>query len=215
MSSQPTTTAKAASRQTAPRLSKGEATRQRILSVAADLFHARGVDGTGLEDILRQAGAGKSQFYRHFASKEALVYTVLAHWEAELASSTRHLDSLDALEVWLYETLAALEAQHCLRGCPVGTIAAGLDAGEASLRGAVQHCFGVLESRLYESLAAMQDSGELRQDADVRSLTHFVLAAQQGAAALTKAYGTSQPARHALAHALSYLRSFSGDGRSD
>lgn len=216
MSTRSTRATRSTSRQTtphAPRQSKGEATRQRLLTVAADLFHAKGVDGTGLDEILRQAGAGKSQFYRHFPSKEALVCAVLAQWEANLSQSMtapeRPLDSLDALEAWLYEILEALEADHCLRGCPIGTIAAGLDDVEEDARGAVRHCFGVLEARLREALSAMQKSGELRAEADVASLAHLVLAAQQGSAMLTKAYGDSQPARHALAHTLNYLRSFS------
>lgn len=211
MSSQPTTRAEAASRQ-APRQRKGEATRQRILAVAADLFHAKGVDGTGLEEILSRAGAGKSQFYRHFAGKEALVREVAGWWERHLCTSLDEgpgLDSLDALETWLLAMIDQLDAEHCRRGCPVGTLAAGLHETDEAIRASVGQCFQALAARLQDALVRLQREGKLQEGADPEALTHFLLASQQGAATLTKAYGDSGPGRAAVIQAMRHVRSFS------
>ena len=53
---------------------RGE-TRERILLAALDLFVERGYDGTSVSDIERAVGlaAGTGSFYRHFASKEAVL----------------------------------------------------------------------------------------------------------------------------------------------
>lgn len=211
MSAQPTTRAKAAPRH-APRQRKGEATRQRILAVAADLFHAKGVDGTGLEEILSQAGAGKSQFYRHFTSKEALVREVAAWWERQLCASLdegQGLDSLDALENWLLAMIDQLDVEHCRRGCPVGTLAAGLHETDEATRASVGQCFQALAARLHDALVRLQREGKLHEGADPEALTHFLLASQQGAATLTKAYGDSGAGRAAVIQAMRHLRSFS------
>lgn len=192
---------------------KGEATRLRIIESAAELFHARGVDGTGLEQILRQAGAGKSQFYQHFANKDALVCEVASWWEHRLCASLDNdghgIASLDALESWLLEVIDQLEVQHCRRGCPIGTLAADMHDTDDTTRVAVGQCFKTLESRLHDVLRRIRQQGELSEDANLEALTHFILASQQGAATLTKAHGESRPGRVAITQAMQYVRAHS------
>src|SRR5436190_9092345 len=47
--------------------------RQRILTVARDLFYERGVRAVGVDEIAEAAGTNKMTLYRHFASKDLLV----------------------------------------------------------------------------------------------------------------------------------------------
>ncbi|MCP1318685.1 TetR/AcrR family transcriptional regulator [Vreelandella lionensis] len=197
------------------RKAKGEATRQRIVESAAELFHAQGVDGTGLEQILRQAGAGKSQFYQHFRNKDALVCEVAVWWEHRLFASmeVHELDSLDTLERWLLSAVDQLEVEHCYRGCPIGTLAAGLHDNDETTRAAVSQCFRALDSRLRDALHQSQQRGELSEEADLEAISHFILASQQGAATLTKAYGESSAGRLVIVQAMQYVRSYSVNGQ--
>src|ERR1700690_300573 len=57
---------------------RGAATRDRIVQAAADLMYARGVNGTTLDDVRAATGTSKSQLYRHFPDKDALVHAVIA-----------------------------------------------------------------------------------------------------------------------------------------
>lgn len=50
-----------------------EETRDRILETAIRLFQERGVDGVGVDEIMRESGLTHGGFYAHFANKEALV----------------------------------------------------------------------------------------------------------------------------------------------
>ncbi|MGQ0534177.1 MAG: TetR/AcrR family transcriptional regulator [Caulobacteraceae bacterium] len=50
-----------------------EETRDRILETASRLFQERGVDGVGVDEIMRESGLTHGGFYAHFASKEDLV----------------------------------------------------------------------------------------------------------------------------------------------
>ncbi len=51
-------------------------TRQRILDAASNLFRQHGVDGVGVDAVMKQAGLTHGGFYLHFPSKEALAAEV-------------------------------------------------------------------------------------------------------------------------------------------
>ena len=45
----------------------------RIVEVASERFRERGIDGTGVADLLAEAGLTHGAFYRHFGSRDDLV----------------------------------------------------------------------------------------------------------------------------------------------
>ncbi|MBW2425801.1 MAG: TetR/AcrR family transcriptional regulator [Deltaproteobacteria bacterium] len=55
-----------------------EPTRERILDVAEGLFAERGLAGTAVRDIAREAGLTAASLYNHFDGKQALYEAVLA-----------------------------------------------------------------------------------------------------------------------------------------
>ncbi|MEU4981295.1 helix-turn-helix domain-containing protein [Streptomyces sp. NPDC021969] len=74
---------------------RGRATRERILRAAADMMRVRGVALTTLDDVRAASGTSKSQLYRHYPDKDALVRDVearqaiarhFATWEGLLAA---------------------------------------------------------------------------------------------------------------------------------
>src|SRR5580693_2822181 len=52
--------------------------RQAIIDAATRLIRERGVDGVGLNELMREAGFTQGGFYNHFESKDALVAEVIA-----------------------------------------------------------------------------------------------------------------------------------------
>ena len=48
-------------------------TRRRILEVASRLFRSRGIASVSVADVMGELGLTVGGFYRHFASKDALV----------------------------------------------------------------------------------------------------------------------------------------------
>jgi TetR/AcrR family transcriptional regulator, transcriptional repressor for nem operon len=54
-------------------VSRKEETRRRIVETASRLFMEKGVDGVGVDEIMRESGLTHGGFYVHFPSKEALV----------------------------------------------------------------------------------------------------------------------------------------------
>ena len=57
---------------------ESESTRERILDVAERLFAERGLAGTAVRDIAREAGLTAPSLYNHFDGKQALYEAVLA-----------------------------------------------------------------------------------------------------------------------------------------
>ena len=50
-----------------------EASHERIVGVAARAIRRSGYNGTGVADIMKEAGLTHGSFYAHFASREAML----------------------------------------------------------------------------------------------------------------------------------------------
>src|SRR5438034_7164269 len=61
----------------APKLKEGRTTRDAIVDAASRLMHVNGYNNTPLDDVLRESGVGKGNFYHYFKSKEDLGYAIL------------------------------------------------------------------------------------------------------------------------------------------
>lgn len=61
-----------------------EATKERILTTALELFAYRGVDGVSISDITSHVGIAKSTLYSHFPSKDAIVESILDLYRARI-----------------------------------------------------------------------------------------------------------------------------------
>lgn len=64
--------------------------REQLLAAAARRFVATGIRRTTMEDIAREARAGKATLYRHFANKDAVIDALL---EVEAARLERRIEA--------------------------------------------------------------------------------------------------------------------------
>lgn len=69
------------------RVTRGEATRQRLLDSARVLFGERGYERTSIESVLEASGVARGALYHHFPAKTALFDAVLEQVVAELAAT--------------------------------------------------------------------------------------------------------------------------------
>ena len=69
---------------------RGEATRERVLDAARDVFAERGVFGGTVEDICARAGFTRGAFYSNFADKDDVLRALIAREHARLLA---HLDA--------------------------------------------------------------------------------------------------------------------------
>jgi AcrR family transcriptional regulator len=64
-------------------------TRNGLAAVALELFAERGFDAVTVNDIADRADVDPSTFYRHFGSKEAVIFSDLGDWTGHLANAVR------------------------------------------------------------------------------------------------------------------------------
>jgi AcrR family transcriptional regulator len=79
---------------------RSEATRQKILDAARDLFSEVGYAAAGLGEIIERAGMTKGALYHHFDSKEALATAIIEQGSTLTRDAFRHVceSSAPALE---------------------------------------------------------------------------------------------------------------------
>src|ERR1700720_1797787 len=105
--------------------------RERLLSVASELFYRHGIRAIGVEAIAEAAETNKMTLYRHFPSKDELVAEYLRRFAEEAKSSWDQLeadhpgDPLAQLRAWLKDMAAHL-ASGDERGCALANAAVEL-----------------------------------------------------------------------------------------
>src|SRR5439155_162504 len=67
---------------------EGKTTRDAILHAASRLMHVKGYNATSIDDVLRESGIGKGNFYYHFKSKEDLGHAILDRIVAQFLVAT-------------------------------------------------------------------------------------------------------------------------------
>jgi TetR/AcrR family transcriptional repressor of nem operon len=98
-------------------------TRRRIVETASRLLRARGISAVSVADVMGALGLTVGGFYRHFASKEALVAEAIEAASDETVSrhaKTRDRAGVEAASAALLDGyLSKGHRDHPERGCPV------------------------------------------------------------------------------------------------
>jgi AcrR family transcriptional regulator len=89
---------------------RGQRTQEKIEQVTLALFAEKGVDRTTIGDIARAAGIAEGTIYRHYPSKEELVWQLFSRHYLSLAE---RLDRLQAARQGLRAKLAAMVGLFC------------------------------------------------------------------------------------------------------
>lgn len=157
--------------------------RERILAVADRLFYAEGVRATGTEKIMSAAEVAKATFYRHFESKDALVFAYLenrdqALWDY-LSQPTPAKNLREALTK--FEQMANWPE---IIGCPFLRIASEFpDPTHPFHRLAIEH-----QNKIADYLAELLEPFAV----DKKAAAAAILSVIDGALSLRMLYGNSK-----------------------
>lgn len=192
--------------------SRGAATRTRIVEAAADLMYVRGVNATTLDDVRIASGTSKSQLYRHFEDKEALVRAVVAVRAQQVLERERgyleRFRSFSALKRWRNALVERNALQNGAYGCALGSLASELAEQDDEVRETLWAHLADWEGLLAAGLRRMQESGSLRADADPDKLAMGLMASLQGGYLLAETAHDVAPMETALDMALDHIHSF-------
>jgi TetR/AcrR family transcriptional regulator, transcriptional repressor for nem operon len=191
---------------------RGAATRDRIVHAAAELMYVNGVNATTLDDVRAATGTSKSQLYRHFPDKEALVHAVIAlRGEQVLERETGRLAGLrsfDGLVRWRDALVEVSSLRGGAYGCALGSMANELADSDERARASLAGLFRAWEELLAAGLRRMQADGALGPDADPGRLAVGLMAALQGGYLLASTARDVRPMEIALDLALDHVRSY-------
>lgn len=172
---------------------KGAATRDQILDAAARLIHLRGYHCTSLDDVLRDSGVGKGNFYYYFKSKEDLGYAIIdrivqgfVQRTLEPAFADSGADPVKQLHGFLDRVLDSQRERNCVGGCPMGNLASELSDVHEGFRQRLAEIFSEWRVCLAEALTRGKARGGLRADLDPARAAQFLVAALEGAILMSK-----------------------------
>lgn len=157
--------------------------REKIVDAAMQLFHTRGYNGSGVNDIVVCAGVPKGSFYNHFDSKEALGLETITRYgrESDLEALTNAaIPPLVRLRRH-FELLAdRFGASGFSRGCLLGNFGAEMADANPNIREALSQTLAAWTEAIAGALREARDAGALPPDKDVEKFARFLLDAWEG-----------------------------------
>lgn len=157
------------------------------------LIHVHGYSSTTLDDVLRETGTGKGNFYYHFRSKEDLGYEILERVIASFMARTLEpcfadpdASPLAQIRCFLDRILEAQRQRNCVGGCLMGNLASELSDVHEGFRTRLAGVFAAWRARLTQALADAQHRGQLGETCRPEAMAQFVVASLEGAILLTK-----------------------------
>ncbi|MBB4684928.1 TetR/AcrR family transcriptional regulator [Amycolatopsis jiangsuensis] len=175
--------------------------REKIVDAAGAGFRSRGIDGVGIEEVMKNAGMTHGGFYNHFTSKEALALEVLhegftSSLDAVAATRAAHPRSARAaLNGIVDDYLTTTHRDHPESGCASAALVS--DAGrhgaaaQAEYRRGLEGYFAAFTELLLDR--ARQSDAEL-DPAAAREHAIAVFSQMVGALVLSRAVADAEPA---------------------
>lgn len=188
---------------------RGAKTRSRIIATAADLMRVRGVGGTTLDDVVSASRVSKSQLYRHFEDKPALVRAVIEFvGEQKIAGERERLGNVKTfagLRRWRDAVVENNALQEGRYGCPLGSLANEVSDQDSIARRKLHDLFMAWQELFEDLLRRFQQDGVIPQDADVTQLAIGFLAAVQGGYLLAQTSRDVTPMATAIDMSIAHL----------
>jgi AcrR family transcriptional regulator len=195
---------------------KGRATRERIVTAAAELILTEGLSAFNMDSVRKAASVSGSQLSHYFADKQALIRAVIVHQIGVVLNFHRQpklgtLDSFDDFERWIDLNMRYLR-RIGYSGTPTyhalaGQLAKSNDATRETLAGG----YGQWVELLEQAIRRMKDQGTLGPDSDPHELALVIVSAHQGGGTMTFTYREEWPHADAVRFAVNYLRMFATD----
>lgn len=164
------------------------------------------------------SGVSKSQFYRHFEDKNALVRAVVTHMgEFVIARETNMLGTVSTmagLRRWRDSLVKANALRHGMYGCALGSLAGEVSDHDAVARGVLDELFRAWQRLIDEAFERMQRAGVLDASIDTARLAVGFLASLQGGYLLAQTARDTEPMAIAIDVALAHIESLAAPDRA-
>jgi TetR/AcrR family transcriptional regulator, transcriptional repressor for nem operon len=155
--------------------------REKILAAGLDTLHARGFNGTGVQDITDAAGVPKGSFYNHFESKDVVQRYAELNSQRMQVLADPAVAPLARLRAYFEELAAAIVALNCERSCLVGNFGAELSNQSPQIRAATAAVLNGWIDTIAGVIREAQEDGSVPATFAPTMLAGFIISAWQGA----------------------------------
>jgi AcrR family transcriptional regulator len=190
-------------------------TRDRIVEIAARLFHEQGYNGTGVSTILREADVNSGSLYHYFPSKEALLVAVLERYRLMLHPivlapvEAKTADPIERVFGLLQQYRDWLAPINFAMGCPIGNLALELSDGHEEVRKLIRDNFAGWTAGVQRWLEHAGD--RVPPDVDREQLARFVLTVMEGGIMQARAEQSPRPFDASVAQLRAYFERLTRD----
>lgn len=179
-------------------------TRTELIAAGMQLFATQGYNATGIDAVLKLAGAPKGSFYHFFGSKEEFGLAVIEQFSerflarVDILLSDQTLTPLSRLRDFLERGEAQLAQHQCTVGCLIGDLGQELAANNDRLRGRLDEIMLSWRDRFAACISEAQQVGELSASLEPHTTASFILSGWEGAILTAKVTKSTQPVRDFL-----------------
>lgn len=176
-------------------MSKGEATRRRIIAEAAVIFNQRGFAGSSMHDVMEATGLEKGGIYRYFPSKDELAVEAFRYSFSEVMASRKvdNSDSLSAIEKLLCRVRQFVRVPSPIKGgCPLMNTAIDADDTHPELRQLAKEAVQTWKTALSQIVEQGIRAQEIREDVQPARIANVIIATLEGALMISRLEGNSQ-----------------------
>jgi AcrR family transcriptional regulator len=169
---------------------RSEATRQKILNAAIELFSEVGYAASGLGEIIERAGMTKGALYHHFDSKEAVATAIIEQGTELTHEAFRNVckSSSPALENMIHGVFVVMDL---LVSDKTARTAEQLTRGLAEFNSAASEVWNSRLDGLTTQASLASAEGDLREGLDPSVVSESILNAMLGAQLLAKTAATN------------------------
>lgn len=155
---------------------QGSPRRQEIFRIAADIFYRKGYDATSTKDIADAAGILKGSLYAHIASKEDILFAVVAEVHTLFERNVAEVEAAGEDPLPRLRRFVAGHMQVALSALKQHQIYShDWRSLSAQRRATIQRKRDEYQAYLAGLLRSAQDTGEVRADIDARIMSISVL----------------------------------------
>lgn len=191
-------------------MSKGDQTRQRIVSEAAALFNRQGFAGSSMADLMKATGLEKGGIYRHFSSKEEVAAEAFDYaWQIATDLRMHDVDSvpnsIDRLKRFISNFVK--RRSPIPGGCPLLNTAIEADDGSPLMRERARSALRQWQSQLSAITTGGIKKGEIRKGMLPKKLADLIVSSLEGALMISRLERNDEALRVVQAHLNQYLES--------
>ncbi|PNU21076.1 TetR/AcrR family transcriptional regulator [Geothermobacter hydrogeniphilus] len=178
---------------------KGEITKERLITEAARIIRRKGFTGTSVSDLIAATGIKKGSLYFHFSGKDELGLAVLGRsrdWFMEFFESSLTGDTPGECLSNFFDAVVSIHSKSgFVGGCIFGNTALEMSDGDERYAAFVDRFFAEMATKLEGFIAAAQDSGQVRADLPADTLALYIVMTLEGGIMLARLRKDEKPLR--------------------